>query len=798
MDTDEPNRVKPIDLEDERVSPLISKDKDNSAQLRSQKCDEMKQEGEADGNCKPKTNDHRNRDDQRIFDSISLHSQLRRQAYQSGRKSPDTQNSSIAQEKQDTSCGAKQLPKNVVECATDIPMVINSAHVKRQYDAIKTHEITQLHDLSQSVNKTRANADTDHVKSTNGRGLLSQSEINLVSSSSKNPDSQQKRETTNESDESQHLLAYNVGDDDDNDGQDYREQVSCLNQQSNENKDNYNGTMRDSVEHCVVGITNSQETNAEGAINSTKSLPETSTSLCTKRKPANQCLNNCINEQKPRSGSYQGDFLHKLTAINNRTQSSQGRHRASIFYPTINKSDPSKQPTSYPNNENNQPNFDPTFNVDSQKHQQQQVSGSNSSPFHQNAPTFNGSSRCILNVGGVKHEVLWSTLLKRPKTRLWKLAYTLCYLLKSSQSESNMLDEVLDGEFQDCSTVNKQQQHQQRRNILTKQKQSFADSIYNPVSSVIRSRTSSESAKNVQRAFSACGNNQNVDIDVQLDTWSQHQLKLTNKFDQHRRVSHQPQITQQQAPILRPVSSQTTQIAHGDHIQGLAGISISQQQARAQSASPSQFKRMSFLEQTKQMSSQTNDTTKTSSPTSTSTTTTEPTTTTSTTSTHSTSTPIPTTKATKLNQQQERQVCTCSPLIMRSIAKSCDDFNLANNEFYFDRQSRSFSCILDFYRTGKLHLADDLCVMSFKDDLDYWQIEDYNLDSCCQQRYHQRRDNVFEEMKKEMESLKEHDEELFGNSQVERYQKFVWDLLEKPQTSLAARVRLIALSLIII
>lgn len=123
-----------------------------------------------------------------------------------------------------------------------------------------------------------------------------------------------------------------------------------------------------------------------------------------------------------------------------------------------------------------------------------------------------------------------------------------------------------------------------------------------------------------------------------------------------------------------------------------------------------------------------------------------------------------------------------------AIMDLCDDYNLLENEYFFDRHPRSFVAILNFYRTGKLHLVEEMCVMAFSDDLDYWEIEELYLESCCQHKYHQRKEHVFEEMRKETESLRQRDEEHFGESKCAYYQKFVWDLLEKPTTSFAARV----------
>lgn len=88
----------------------------------------------------------------------------------------------------------------------------------------------------------------------------------------------------------------------------------------------------------------------------------------------------------------------------------------------------------------------------------------------------------------------------------------------------------------------------------------------------------------------------------------------------------------------------------------------------------------------------------------------------------------------------------------RELLDLCDDVKIEQNEIYFDRHASSFAAILQFYRTGKLHLAEELCILSFDDDLAFWGIDECFFESCCHLRYHQRKEHVLEEIRKEEEA----------------------------------------------
>jgi len=134
------------------------------------------------------------------------------------------------------------------------------------------------------------------------------------------------------------------------------------------------------------------------------------------------------------------------------------------------------------------------------------------------------------------------------------------------------------------------------------------------------------------------------------------------------------------------------------------------------------------------------------------------------------------------------------------ILKFVDAYSLTNNEIYFDRDPATFNCILNFYRTDRLHVLDEICILDYADDLEFWMIKELNLEICCIDKFNARREHILTEVEKEKHTHGEVEVfEDFGDGYFAPYQRALWDLFEKPQSSSPAKlISLLSIALVLI
>ncbi|XP_007895301.2 potassium voltage-gated channel subfamily F member 1a [Callorhinchus milii] len=115
----------------------------------------------------------------------------------------------------------------------------------------------------------------------------------------------------------------------------------------------------------------------------------------------------------------------------------------------------------------------------------------------------------------------------------------------------------------------------------------------------------------------------------------------------------------------------------------------------------------------------------------------------------------------------------------------CDDYDAAAGEFYFDRDPDCFRCLMEAYRCGRIHVKRGLCPVCFRDELDFWRIDADALDECCRCLLSEKRDEL-EEIAGRVRLLLDGRGDGAGR-RWGRAQRFVWHLMEEPDSSCPAR-----------
>lgn len=133
------------------------------------------------------------------------------------------------------------------------------------------------------------------------------------------------------------------------------------------------------------------------------------------------------------------------------------------------------------------------------------------------------------------------------------------------------------------------------------------------------------------------------------------------------------------------------------------------------------------------------------------------------------------------------------------------DYDPVSGEYFFDRHSGMFQMILNYYRTGKLHVPMDVCGPAFEEELAYWGLDETQIEPCCWHSYRAHRDAQetlaeFEGTGHDIESDNEEEFEMrqkfgisedFKEAEVSRWDKWrpkVWRFLDDPKANRISKV----------
>ncbi|XP_021510505.1 potassium voltage-gated channel subfamily V member 2 [Meriones unguiculatus] len=133
----------------------------------------------------------------------------------------------------------------------------------------------------------------------------------------------------------------------------------------------------------------------------------------------------------------------------------------------------------------------------------------------------------------------------------------------------------------------------------------------------------------------------------------------------------------------------------------------------------------------------------------------------------------------------------------------CDDYEAQTDEYFFDRDPAVFQLIYNFYTSGVLLVQDELCPRCYLEELGYWGVRLKYTPRCCRICFEERRDELSEQLKIQRElraqAQAEEAEELFQDMSFYGPQRrCLWNLMEKPFSSVAAKAMGVASNLFVL
>ncbi|KAK3577891.1 hypothetical protein CHS0354_014564 [Potamilus streckersoni] len=110
--------------------------------------------------------------------------------------------------------------------------------------------------------------------------------------------------------------------------------------------------------------------------------------------------------------------------------------------------------------------------------------------------------------------------------------------------------------------------------------------------------------------------------------------------------------------------------------------------------------------------------------------------------------------------------------------------------FYFDRNPHIFVNILNYYRIGQLHMPSDVCGPVAKAEIDYWELDEKEIQQCCWVKY-----ISYEDTEEMLKSFERDEEELHKDVYTDDKASFwtrtrpkLWKAIENPYSSKKALV----------
>jgi hypothetical protein len=132
---------------------------------------------------------------------------------------------------------------------------------------------------------------------------------------------------------------------------------------------------------------------------------------------------------------------------------------------------------------------------------------------------------------------------------------------------------------------------------------------------------------------------------------------------------------------------------------------------------------------------------------------------------------------------------------LATLDETSEHYDVLAKEYYFDRNPFLFTYVLDYYRTGNMHLPRNVCASSIREELKFWDLGDGCISECCRKFYFDELDDytTYELIKDEFYSLPTYNGassncNLTIESRLQEFRRRAWVFIDNHESSIPAKV----------
>ncbi|XP_050416236.1 potassium voltage-gated channel protein Shaw [Patella vulgata] len=114
-----------------------------------------------------------------------------------------------------------------------------------------------------------------------------------------------------------------------------------------------------------------------------------------------------------------------------------------------------------------------------------------------------------------------------------------------------------------------------------------------------------------------------------------------------------------------------------------------------------------------------------------------------------------------------------------------------SKEYFFDHDPEVFKAILQYLRTGELHLPASMCGASVKTELEFWGVEEGDIEDCCWLNYNswaQTMDSLKKLEQDRKVSMGTYNYDPIESGKWPKIRNYCWQFLNNPNWSIGAKI----------